>query len=103
MATAARHPRPSQATADVAANESGVATYRIEFRPSREFFKFGQDALLLVRELAEIGQIQHVRIDASAMPALAEMKPDECYTAWSLELTTAQPLRSVEDVFHVPG
>ncbi len=92
-------PAPSQATADVAANESGVASYRIEFRPSREFFKFGQDALLLVRELAEIGQIQHVRIDASAMPALAEMKPDECYTAWSLELTTAQPLRSVEDVF----
>lgn len=78
---------------------SAVTTYRIDFRPSREFFRFGQDALLLVRELAEIGQIQNVRVDCSTLPALAELKPDECYTAWSLDLTTSQPLSSIEDVF----
>ena len=83
----------------VAAAPSGQATYRIEFRPSRDFFRFGQDALLLVRELAEIGQLDNVRLDCSAMPALSEMQPDDCYSAWTLELTTEQPLRCVEDVF----
>lgn len=79
--------------------EPGTITYRIEFRPSRDFFRFGQDALLLVRELTEIGQVQNVNLDCSAMPALVEMQPDACYAAWTLELTTDQPLRSVEEVF----
>ena len=82
-----------------AAVQTGTVTYRIEFRPSREFFRFGQDALLLLRELTEIGQVQNVKVDCSAMPALEEMQPDACYAAWTLELTTGQPLRSVEDVF----
>lgn len=84
------------------ADEEKIAvsmTYRIDFRPSREFFRFGQDALLLVRELTELGQVQKVKLDCSALPALTEMKFDECYSAWSLELTTDQPLRSIEDVF----
>ncbi len=81
------------------ASPAGQVTYRIEFRPSREFFRFGQDALLLLRELTEIGQLQNVCVDCSAMPALAEMNADECYAAWTCELTTGQPQRSLEDVF----
>ena len=90
---------PKQNESSAATIATGTVTYRIEFRPSREFFRFGQDALLLVRELTEIGQVQNVNVDCSAMPALAEMQADACYAAWTLELTTAQPLRSIEDVF----
>ncbi len=80
-------------------SSNDLATYKISFRPSREFFRFGQDALLLVRELTEMGQVQNVRLDCSALPPLVALKVDECYTAWDLELVTSQPQRAIEDVF----
>ncbi|MCC6508265.1 MAG: chemotaxis protein CheA [Pirellulaceae bacterium] len=73
--------------------------YRIDFRPSREFFRFGQDALLLLRELGEIGSFRQVKLDSTGLPTLLEMKADECFVGWSLDLATNEPLRSIEDVF----
>ncbi len=78
---------------------TSTTDYRIEFRPSKDFFRFGQDALLLIRELSEMGTLRDVKADCSKLPALSEMEPDDCYTGWTMVLATSQSRQAVEDVF----
>ncbi len=73
--------------------------YRIQIHPSREFFRFGQDPLLLLRELSEMGTIVNVIVDDSQLPQLAELNPEECYLSWNIELETEAQEQSLHDVF----
>ncbi len=74
-------------------------SYRIEIRPSREFFRFGQDPLLLLRELADIGNVLHVTVADSALPSLEELHPEDCYLQWTIDLETESSEQNLQDVF----
>ncbi len=73
--------------------------YRIMITPSREFFRFGQDPMLLIRELSEMGHLTKVAINTQHLPALADLDPEDCYLAWSIELETEASESSLHDVF----
>lgn len=73
--------------------------FRIQLKPSPEFFRFGQEPMLLIRELSELGSLRKVSIDTTRLPSLAEIQPEECYVSWEIEIATAQSLQAVEDVF----
>ena len=77
----------------------GARVYRIRLEPSREFFQFGQDPLLLLRELAELGEIRRVDADVSALPSLAEMDAETCYLSWTVELETEATESTLDEVF----
>ena len=93
----------SQANAIVATTEqthkSKRAEFRIQLKPSPEFFRFGQEPILLIRELSELGSLHKVSIDARSLPCLSEIQPEECYVAWEIVIATEHPRQAVEDVF----
>ncbi len=87
------------ATIEVASAPRKSCVWRIQIKPSREFFKFGQDPLLLIRELSDLGQIRSIKPNLTELPALAELHPEDCYLSWDLELETSESQDKIQDVF----
>jgi len=77
----------------------GQTTYSIRFVPSSEVFREGMDPLLVLRELAELGMVEKMAADLSALPALSELQPDSCYLSWTIRLTSEGEREEIEDVF----
>jgi two-component system chemotaxis sensor kinase CheA len=75
-----------------------LQSWRIRFAPGPELLRNGSDPLLLVRELSQLGDLQ-VTAEMDAIPPLAEMDPERCYVAWSMDLRTRAPIEAVRDVF----
>jgi two-component system chemotaxis sensor kinase CheA len=73
---------PVSTSAPVAQTNPG---WEISFRPYRELFARGNDPLRMMRELAELGELT-VHVDASALPAFADLDSQSCYLAWKVEL-----------------
>ncbi|HBE71184.1 MAG TPA: chemotaxis protein CheA [Planctomycetaceae bacterium] len=80
-------------------NDSPQSTFRITFRPSRDFFHFGLSPLLYLRDLAELGTVEDVCLDSSALPPIEQMSPESCYLAWALRLTTHRTKEQILESF----
>ena len=102
-------PTPASPTAPTDTNASTAKTpvagavaansrrWQIAFRPFREFFARGNDPMRMLRELAELGELA-VTVDTDSLPPLAQLNPQECHLAWTLELTGnvgEEPIRQV--------
>ena len=74
------------------------APWRIHFHPYRELLARGNDPLRILRELAELGDLA-VRLDAQMLPPFADLNPQDCYLAWSLELPGDVPEEAIRQVF----
>jgi two-component system, chemotaxis family, sensor kinase CheA len=72
--------------------------WRIRFHPYRELLARGNDPLRMLRELAALGQLE-VRVDAQTLPPLADVNPQDCYLAWSLELPGEVSEEAIRQVF----
>ncbi|MGH8318972.1 MAG: chemotaxis protein CheA [Steroidobacteraceae bacterium] len=81
-----------------AATASAPTRWRIHFRPYRELLARGNDPLRMLRELAELGELA-ARVDSQMLPPLADVNPQDCYLAWSLELPGEVPEEAVRQVF----
>jgi two-component system chemotaxis sensor kinase CheA len=73
-------------------------TCRIRFRPHRDIFSYGTNPVLLLKELRDLG-VCHVVAHTDAIPELAVIDPESCYTYWDIILTTKQGINAVQDVF----
>src|SRR6185312_4599338 len=73
-------------------------TWRIHFHPYRELLARGNDPLRMLRELAALGDLA-VRVDTQMLPPLADVHPQDCYLAWSLELPGEVPEEAIRQVF----
>ena len=76
----------------------GPVTWHIEFRPHHEIFQRGNDPVLMLRELAGLGELA-IAVDYEKVPPLAEANVESCYLAFSLRLTTEAPRSQIEEVF----
>jgi two-component system chemotaxis sensor kinase CheA len=72
--------------------------YQIGFRPYLHLLARGNDPLRMFRELRELGDLQ-VTADVSALPAIEEFDPENCYLSWRLRLRTDAPRQSIVEVF----
>jgi two-component system, chemotaxis family, sensor kinase CheA len=72
--------------------------WRIHFHPYRELLARGNDPLRMLRELAVLGELG-VRVDAQMLPPLADVSPQDCYLAWSLELPGEVAEEAIRQVF----
>ena len=72
--------------------------WEISFRPYAELFSRGNDPLRMLRELAEMGQLE-THADVSALPAFADLQPQSCYLAWNLVLTADATENAIRQVF----
>ncbi len=73
--------------------------FAIEFVPSANFFRSGQDPLLLIRELSEIGVIEHSILNTQNLPRLNDIDAEECYVSWHIELQTSASEQVIRGVF----
>jgi two-component system chemotaxis sensor kinase CheA len=81
-----------------AAASQPAPRWRIRFQPYRELLARGNDPLRMLRELAALGDLQ-VRLDSQMLPPLAEVNPQDCYLAWSLELPGEVTEEAIKQVF----
>ncbi len=79
--------------------EGAKRTYRVFFAPQEDVFLRGLDPLLLLRDLASLGQVVHSEVDLSRLPPLGEMDPESCYLAWTVVLESTRPEQELADVF----
>ncbi|HEV7135689.1 MAG TPA: chemotaxis protein CheA [Steroidobacteraceae bacterium] len=90
---------PSPANEPTAGDSAVQAPcWRIHFHPYRELLARGNDPLRMLRELAALGELA-VRVDAQTLPPLADVNPQDCYLAWSLELPGDVAEDAIRQVF----
>lgn len=73
-------------------------SWKIEFAPSTELLRGGNDPARLLRELGVLGDLS-VEADTSGIPPLDELDPEVCYISWNLTLTGDVSRDQVEEVF----
>ena len=93
---------PPDASVD-AAPESGeqapeAAGWHIVFRPHPHMMRTGNDPLRIIRELAELGDLQ-VTGDVSLLPPFSEFDPEECYLSWDLHLDAPVDRARIDEIF----
>jgi two-component system chemotaxis sensor kinase CheA len=76
----------------------GMADWHIDFHPHPKLMQKGSDPLRIVRVLEALGTLR-VTVDDSAIPALAQLNPQECYLRWKLELSTGASRDQIEEAF----
>lgn len=76
----------------------GPTTYNIQFTPKPEMLSHGNEPLLLLRELAGLGD---AAIDAltDKLPDLDVIDPEICYLRWNITLKSSEPLPRIKEVF----
>jgi two-component system chemotaxis sensor kinase CheA len=72
--------------------------WHIVFRPLPHMMHTGNDPLRILRELAELGELE-VEADVAALPRLAELEPEDFYLSWDLRLIGAVSREAVDEVF----
>jgi two-component system chemotaxis sensor kinase CheA len=72
--------------------------WRIVFRPHARLYAHANEAAILLRELSRLGEMT-VDLDASAVPDLDDLVPEEAYLVWTIDLTTDAGEAAIRDVF----
>lgn len=73
--------------------------YTISIFFKEDLFFSGQDPLMLLKELQELGEVLKVETDFSRVPGIADIDPFSLYLSWEILFRTRQSLPSLEDVF----
>ncbi|NKB35281.1 MAG: chemotaxis protein CheA [Pseudomonadales bacterium] len=81
-----------------ASDDAGFNNWRIRFEPSPGILQSGNDPARLFRELNNLGQLE-IDADISQLPALADLDPESCYVAWTLNLHSDCSHQDIEEVF----
>jgi two-component system, chemotaxis family, sensor kinase CheA len=72
--------------------------WRINFRPYPQLFVHGNDPLRMLRELADLGDLD-VAVAVQNLPALRELDPEACYLSWELTVDTDATREVIDQVF----
>ncbi|MGH8270017.1 MAG: Hpt domain-containing protein, partial [Steroidobacteraceae bacterium] len=94
----AGEPMAGDSASDRQRPPASAPSWRIHFQPYRELLARGNDPLRMLRELSALGGLE-VRVDTQTLPPLAEVIPQDCYLAWSLELPGEVAEEAIRQVF----
>ena len=72
--------------------------WKIHFAPGPDLMRTGSNPLLLIRELAQLGELS-VTASMASVPGLTEIDPERCYVSWEMTLITAAGEDAIRDVF----
>ncbi|MDB5642571.1 MAG: cheA [Hyphomicrobiales bacterium] len=73
-------------------------SYRVRFEPKTGFYSRANEPLVLLREMARLGETQ-VTCDLAKLPTLAELDPEGAYLAWDVVLETDASESAIRDIF----
>lgn len=80
-------------------SQAGVSRIVVSFAPNRELFQSGLDPILLLRDLARLGQVESLELNSDAIPPLDQLDPESCYLSWRMVLFTEASEEEVRDLF----
>ena len=83
---------------ETAAGEGEGCGWRIQFRPHANLFQTGNDPVRILRELADLGEME-VTADLSALPEFALMDPESSYCAWQITLRGPASREQIGEIF----
>jgi two-component system chemotaxis sensor kinase CheA len=90
---------PTPVVSDAPATESQEQIlYQIHFKPHRNLFSSGNEPLLLIRELASLGDIE-VTCHQEAVPELDKLEPEDCHLSWDISLDSDKSEDAIREVF----
>ncbi len=75
-----------------------VPTVQVAFKPKKDLYAKGNEAVLLLRDVSRLGDMS-VYCDMDALPALDRMNPEEAYFSWKVSVTTDKGEDGVRAVF----
>lgn len=73
--------------------------YGLHLELRDDIFQRGQDPLLLIQELADLGSFDSIRSNVSRIPVLEEMEPFKSYIFYDMVLKTRRTIDEIRDVF----
>ena len=82
----------------LAAPASGGVVWRIEFAPKSEMYAKANEAGLILRELARLGETE-VTFNADLLPPLDQLAAEHAYLTWTIRLTTEADYDGIHEVF----
>lgn len=75
-----------------------VPTVQIAFKPKKDLYAKGNEAVLLLRDVSRLGEMS-VYCDMDGLPPLDKMNPEEAYFSWKISVTTEKGEDGVRSVF----
>jgi len=78
--------------------EEGLELWSISFIPEHHIVQTGNDPLLLLNALRELGELS-VTANCNAMPSLTEFEATELYISWDLILRTKANKEDIAEIF----
>ncbi|MFJ6327458.1 MULTISPECIES: chemotaxis protein CheA [unclassified Rhizobium] len=72
--------------------------YEVSFKPRSDLYAKGNDATLLLRDLARLGEMS-VYCDTDALPGLPELDPEGAYFKWTISIKTDKGEDAIRTVF----
>jgi two-component system chemotaxis sensor kinase CheA len=87
-----------RAELETPAEDGAEQRWHVHFAPGEDLMRNGADPLLLMRELAGLGQLT-ATASMAGVPPLAQLEPERCYVSWDMELVTVAGEDAIRDVF----
>ncbi|NOX95964.1 MAG: chemotaxis protein CheA [Alphaproteobacteria bacterium] len=78
--------------------EDPAKAFIVKFKPTSELYANANETVLLLRSLAEHGDIE-VECDTSDLPMLDELDPEGAYLSWTIEIRTESDETALQNVF----
>lgn len=72
--------------------------FEITFKPYKTLFQFGNEPLLIIRELKRIAEVT-VNVNIENIPKLEDIDCEDCYLTWELSVETTKGIDAVKEAF----
>jgi two-component system chemotaxis sensor kinase CheA len=79
------------------------SVYHVQFRPPRDLLRRGLDPVRILDALEDLGDLVRVEPDLAALPALAEMDPEDAYLGFNCWLASSEPESRIRECFEFVG
>lgn len=77
----------------------GHSVYHLTLDFGRDFFRQGHNLSYLLEDLADLGTVAGLEVDASRVPVLSRLNPEDYYLVLTLYLITDADQKAVEETF----
>jgi len=78
-------------------DEGEETAYLLHMRFDKELLRKGSDPILLIRELAELGELYMIP-HLGSLPDLKNLDPEDIHLWWSAKLVTSRPAEEIENI-----
>lgn len=97
ISSSVKEPEPVKAASKKPAIE--FSFYKIDLNFRRDLFYSGQDPLLILLSLSELGEFVRVAPDLTEFPDFENFSMFDLYISWQIIIKTEQSYEDIEDVF----